>query len=171
MIIFYWFIALLQNRFRKAQLLYLFSLVSYSILVKHLIFNLLSYFHFYSALLVIPTQHCWGHACALHMVYKLSLMGYILPTMHCRSQHCWELLHLFDTTANRMQLSRANNVGSCSMRPFARSLILMNEGVPLVPLSMLTVVTKASFQDGRCQMQRIVGARIDSSIISSASAI
>ena len=57
------------------------------------------------------------------------------------------------------------------MRPFARSLILMNEGVPLVPLSMLTVVTKASFQDGRCQMQRIVGARIDSNIISSASAI
>ena len=24
-----------------------------------------------------------------------SLMGCILPTMHCRSQHCWELLHPF----------------------------------------------------------------------------
>jgi len=35
----------------------------------------------------------------------------------------------------------------------------------------LTVVTKASFQDGRCQIQRIVGARMESSIISSASAI
>ena len=34
-----------------------------------------------------------------------------------------------------------------------------------------TVVTKASFQDGRCQIQRMVGARMESSIISSASAI
>ena len=24
-----------------------------------------------------------------------SLKGYILPMMHCRSQHCWELLHPF----------------------------------------------------------------------------
>ena len=28
------------------------------------------------------------------------LTGCILPTMHCRSQHCWELLHPFATTAN-----------------------------------------------------------------------
>ena len=38
-------------------------------------------------------QLCWGHACALHGLQ--SLMGYILPTMHCGSQHCWELLHPF----------------------------------------------------------------------------
>ena len=170
MIIFYWFIALLQNRFRKAQLLYLFSLVSYSILVKHLIFNLLSYFHFYSVLLVITTQHCWGHTCALHMVYKV-LWVISFPQCTAGPNIVGSCCICLTPLPTWMQLSRANNVGSCSMRPFARSLILMNEGVPLVPLSMLTVVTKASFQDGRCQMQRIVGARIDSNIISSASAI
>ena len=36
--------------------------------------------------------------CIIHGLQ--SLMGCILPTMHCRSQYCWELLHLFDTTAN-----------------------------------------------------------------------
>ena len=42
-------------------------------------------------------QHCWGHAGALPMVSleRASLMGCILSTMHCNSQHCWELLHLF----------------------------------------------------------------------------
>ena len=40
-------------------------------------------------------QHCWGHARALHMVSKV-LWGSILPIMHCRSQHCWELLHPFE---------------------------------------------------------------------------
>ena len=39
-------------------------------------------------------KHCWDHARSLCMVYK-ELMGCILPTMHCRSQHCWELLHPF----------------------------------------------------------------------------
>ena len=48
------------------------------------------------------------------------LMGCILPTMHCRSQHCWEWLHPF---AHNCQHGRsnsqhcwANNVGS-SLRP------------------------------------------------------
>ena len=40
-------------------------------------------------------QHCWGHARSLHMVYKDLFMACILPTMHCRSQNCWELLHPF----------------------------------------------------------------------------
>ena len=38
-------------------------------------------------------QHCWGHARSLRMVYKD--MSYILPTMHCRSQHCWEFFNPF----------------------------------------------------------------------------
>ena len=44
------------------------------------------------------------------------LMGCILPTMHCRSQHCWELLHLFAHHCKHAQ--------QCweLLRPFARSL-------------------------------------------------
>ena len=57
------------------------------------------------------------------------LMGCILPTMHCRSQHCWELLHPF---AHHCQHGRNNSqrcwptsVGSCCVRlhvayPFKR---------------------------------------------------
>ena len=40
------------------------------------------------------------------------LIGCILPTMHCRSQHCWELLHPF---AHHCQHAR-NNVGSYCVR-------------------------------------------------------
>ena len=50
----------------------------------------------------------------------LSLMGCILPTMHCRSQHCWEVSHPF---AHNCQHGRnnshhcwPNNVGSCYIR-------------------------------------------------------
>ena len=45
------------------------------------------------------------------------LMGCILPTMHCRSQHCWELLHPFahhcQHVRNNSQHCWRNNVGSC----------------------------------------------------------
>ena len=37
-------------------------------------------------------QQCWGHARAVHMVFIQSLMDCIVPTMHCRSQQCWQLL-------------------------------------------------------------------------------
>ena len=40
------------------------------------------------------------------------LMGCTLPTMRCRSQTCWELLHPF---AHHCQYAR-NNVGSCCAR-------------------------------------------------------
>ena len=49
-------------------------------------------------------QQCWIHLHSLptllgtHMCIThglQSLMGCILPMMHCRSQHCWELLHPF----------------------------------------------------------------------------
>ena len=48
------------------------------------------------------------------------LMGCIFPTMHCRSQHCWELLHPFahhcQHARNNSQHYRRNNVGSCCVR-------------------------------------------------------
>ena len=48
------------------------------------------------------------------------LMGCILPTMHCRSQHCWELLHPFaqhcQHACNDSQHCWRNNVGSCCVR-------------------------------------------------------
>ena len=45
-------------------------------------------------------QHCWGHARALRLI------GCNPPTLHCRSQHCWELLHPF---ANHCQHGRHNS--------------------------------------------------------------
>ena len=54
-------------------------------------------------------------------------MGCILPTMHCRSQHCWELLHPFayhcQPARNNFQHCWRNNVGSCCFRLHA-ALIL-----------------------------------------------
>ena len=48
------------------------------------------------------------------------LMGCILPTMHCRSQTCWELLHPFANhyqhTCNNSQHCWRNNVGNCCAR-------------------------------------------------------
>ena len=48
------------------------------------------------------------------------LMGCILPTMHCRSQHCWELLlpfaHHCQHARNNSQHCCANNVESCCAR-------------------------------------------------------
>ena len=45
------------------------------------------------------------------------LMGCILPTMHCRSQHCWELLHPFahhcQHARNNSQHCWPNNFGNC----------------------------------------------------------
>ena len=48
------------------------------------------------------------------------LMGCILPTTHCRSQQCWELLHPFahhnQHGRNNSQHCWCNNVGSCCIR-------------------------------------------------------
>ena len=48
------------------------------------------------------------------------LMGSILPTMHCRSQHCWELLypfaHHYQDARNNSQHCWRNNVGGCRVR-------------------------------------------------------
>ena len=61
-------------------------------------------------------QHCWGHT--LLITHSLQwLMGCVLPKMHCRSQHCWELLHPFAHHCqhewNNSQHCWRNNVGSC----------------------------------------------------------
>ena len=70
-------------------------------------------------------QQCWiclhsssNIVGATHAFYTWfqRLMGCMLPTMHCRSQHCWELLHLFAHHCKHAQ--------QCweLLRPFARSL-------------------------------------------------
>ena len=49
-----------------------------------------------------------------------SLMGCILPMMHCRFQHYWELLHPFTHHCqhgrNNSQLCQPNNLRSCCLR-------------------------------------------------------
>ena len=64
-------------------------------------------------------QHCWGP----HSLQ--SLMGCILPTVHYRSQYCWELLHPF---AHRCQHGRkskrfkeCNALAKPAISGFARS--------------------------------------------------
>ena len=74
-------------------------------------------------------QHCWirlhsssnivgATTLITHCLQRL--MGCILPTMHCRSQHCWELLHPFahhcQHVRNNSQHCWRNNVGSCCVR-------------------------------------------------------
>ena len=88
------------------------------------------------------TQHCWPTTSNIVGCYMLRpfahtvacccvllgprtlithglqrLMGCILPMMHCRSQHCWELLHPFahhcQHARNNFQHCWRNNVGSC----------------------------------------------------------
>ena len=46
------------------------------------------------------------------------LMGCILPTMHCRSQHCWELLHRLHSTANT-RATTPNIIGATMLRVVA----------------------------------------------------
>ena len=46
------------------------------------------------------------------------LMGCILPTMHCRSQKCWELLHRLHTTANT-RATTLNIIGATMLRVVA----------------------------------------------------
>ena len=67
-------------------------------------------------------QHCRGPRTLItHLLQRP--MGCILPTMHCRSQTCWELLHLFahhcQHVRNNSQHCWRNNVGSCSARLYA----------------------------------------------------
>ena len=74
-------------------------------------------------------QQCWirlhsssnivgAHTVITHGLQRL--MGCILPTMHCRSQHCWELLHPFahhcQHARNNSQHCWRDNVGSCCAR-------------------------------------------------------
>ena len=63
-------------------------------------------------------QQCWIRLHSSSNIVGLqSLMGCILPTMRCRSQHCWELLHPFahhcQHGRNNSQHCWRNNVASC----------------------------------------------------------
>ena len=55
-------------------------------------------------------QHCWCHARTFHNHGLQTLMGCIIPTMHCRFQHYCELFHLFSHYYPHCQ---PNNIGSC----------------------------------------------------------
>ena len=64
-------------------------------------------------------QHCWWGPSTLITLSLQSLMGCIFPTMHCGSQHCWELLHPFVHHCQH----RRNNFQQCweLLCRFARS--------------------------------------------------
>ena len=82
-------------------------------------------------------QHCWIR---LHSSFNIvgprtlityglqRLMGCILPSMHCRCEHSWELLHPFphhcQHARNNSQHCCANNVGSCCVRLHATLKIM-----------------------------------------------
>ena len=79
--------------------------------------------HFFCSVITDQSvaQQCWIRlhsssnivgATNVHYAWFTKTLGCILPTMHCRSQHCWELLHPF---AHHCQHPR-NNVGSCCIR-------------------------------------------------------
>ena len=74
-------------------------------------------------------QQCWIRlhsssnvvgATHAHYAWFTKIMGCILPTTHCRSKHCWELLHPFahhcQHARNNSQHCWRNNVGSCCVR-------------------------------------------------------
>ena len=66
---------------------------------------------------IAEAQQCWipvhSSSNIAHYTWSIwslqGLMGCILPTMHCRSQHCWELSHHF---AHHCQHGR-NNCKHC----------------------------------------------------------
>ena len=64
-------------------------------------------------------QHCWGP----HSLQ--SLMGCILPTVHYRSQYCWELLHPFAYRCQHGRKSKrfkeCNALAKPAISGFARS--------------------------------------------------
>ena len=79
----------------------------------------------YSSSNIVGAKHTHTHCLQ-------RLIGCILPTMHCRSQHCWELLHPFadhyQHARNNSQHCWHNNVGSCCVRLHAA---LKNTGCTL----------------------------------------
>ena len=78
-------------------------------------------------------QQCWirlHNSSSTLITHGLQrLMGCIFPTMRCRSQHCWELLHLFahhcQHARNNSQHCWRNNVGSCCVRLHAALFICL----------------------------------------------
>ena len=77
------------------------------------------------------------------------LKGCILPTMHYRSQNCWELLHPFadhcQHARNNSQHRWRNNVGSCCVRLHAALLLQFPFQRLIIPKSSLNL-TRESVQ-------------------------
>ena len=72
-------------------------------------------------------QQCWIRlhsssnivgATHAHYAWFTKTYGFILPTMQCRSQYCWELLHPFahhyQHARNNSQHCWSNKVGNCT---------------------------------------------------------
>ena len=73
-------------------------------------------------------------------------MGCILPMMHCRSQHYWELLHPFahncQHARNNSQHCWPNNVGSCCVRLHAALVTCFMEEISY--LFLFTLILTAT---------------------------
>ena len=104
-------------------------------------------------------QHCRGHTRAKDgcriQVYKVS-WDCFLPTMHCRSQHCWEFVAAVITPlTHRCKNSLycwPNNVGSCYAR--------LPEAIICMPVVRLVCYLKMCFYRSchfhvRCHMCRM----------------
>ena len=80
--------------------------------------------------------------------FLISLLGCILPTIHCRSKYCWELLHPFvhhcQPRHNNSKHCWPNNVGSCCIPLHMVPTTSMDTTIPnIADPTMLGVV--ASF--------------------------
>ena len=89
-----------------------------------------------------PSQ-CWirCHALITHGLQRL--MGCILPTMHCRSQHCWELLHPFaNTHATTLNIVGATMLGAVASRLHAALVYKLKDESLLPNLIDVAVLLK-----------------------------
>ena len=98
-------------------------------------------------------QQCWIRlhsspnivgATHAHYAWLRRPMGCILPTMHCRSQTCWELLHLFahhcQHVRNNSQHCWRNNVGSCIQPKSVLKSVNMHRK-PNILIGLVEIVT------------------------------
>ena len=65
-------------------------------------------------------QQCWIRLHCSSNIVGAAHAHAVFPTMHCRSQRCWELVHPFahhcQHGLNNSQHCWRNNVGSCCVR-------------------------------------------------------
>ena len=126
---------LLANNSQNCWMLHLVSVCTPCCMLLHKVwyqsnFSANNSKHFFCSVIAEAWRNNVGSVCTAlptllgpHMLITHGLqrlMGCILPTMHCRSQHCWELFHPFahhcQHTRNNSQHCWRNNVGSCCIR-------------------------------------------------------